>query len=279
MDRDRYSFIAHSGLDLCNPIASAKIDAALDVMNLAPHCRVLDIGAGQGEILFRIAQRHHALGVAVERSARCAATLRQRVDSLNLAHRVDVVEADAAEYALALLAAQDSSNDATRRDPSAARPTTQFDASLCVGSSHALGGFEAAISTLTRLTRPDGLILLGEGYWKRSPDPEYLVALGNASADESRPHHANIDLLVAHGLEPIWSTTASDDEWDQYEWSYFRNIDNFCRNNPSDPDAPAMLDRARAWRHTAQRWGRDTLGFALYLCRTPSGHRNLPAAP
>ena len=42
------------------------------------------------------------------------------------------------------------------------------------------------------------------------------------------------------------------------------------RANPHDPDAQAMLERIRPWREAYLRWGRDTLGFGLYLFRLPS---------
>lgn len=260
MDRDRSSFLAHSSLDICNPISSTKVDAAIAQLALSPHASILDIGAGKGEILCRACEQLQAVGVAVERSPRFCTAIRERAALRNLAHRIQVHETDAADYVRARLAA-----------PPPATPTardSRFHASLCIGSTHALGGLDSAITTLTQLTRPGGILLIGEGYWKRTPDPEYLAALGGTEA-ESRPHHANIDLLIARGLEPLWATTASDDEWDAYEWAYFRNIDDFCRANPNDPDATALLARARAWRHTAQRWGRDTLGFGLYLARTP----------
>ncbi|MCC6194158.1 MAG: class I SAM-dependent methyltransferase, partial [Burkholderiales bacterium] len=36
-----------------------------------------------------------------------------------------------------------------------------------------------------------------------------------------------------------------------------------------DPDVPAMLERIRKWRDGYLRWGRDTLGFAVYLFYRP----------
>ena len=35
------------------------------------------------------------------------------------------------------------------------------------------------------------------------------------------------------------------------------------------PDARAMLDRSRRWRDAYLRWGRDTMGFAVYLFYRP----------
>ncbi|MEZ6235588.1 MAG: class I SAM-dependent methyltransferase [Phycisphaerales bacterium] len=256
MDRDRASFIAHASLDICNPVSPAKTDAAIDAMLLDAGARVLDIGAGKGEILCRVCERFGATGVAVERSAACCGAIRERADARSLGKRIRVEQRDAGEYVRELL------------DGAAAGEG--FDACLCVGSVHALGDLGAAVPILTRLTRPGGLVLLGTGYWKRPPAPEYLEALGGRE-DEAMSHGATIEFLVERGLEPLWAATASDDDWDAYEWAYFRGAYEHCRAHPEDPDAPAMLERARAWRRIAQRWGRDTLGFGLYLARTGEG--------
>jgi hypothetical protein len=65
------------------------------------------------------------------------------------------------------------------------------------------------------------------------------------------------------------ATTASQDEWDDYEWKYCRSIERYAREQLDDPDNPWMLERIRRWRDGYLRWGRDTLGFALYLFYRP----------
>ena len=58
-----------------------------------------------------------------------------------------------------------------------------YAAACCIGSTHALGGLETALTRLTELVRPGGYVVVGEGYWLRPPEPEVLDALG-ATADE-----------------------------------------------------------------------------------------------
>ena len=109
-------------------------------------------------------------------------------------------------------------------------------------------------------------MVVGLGYWKRPPAPEYLAVMG-AAADENTTHAGTIGLLVREGLMPVWATTASDDEWDEYEWAYARNIEDFARANPGDPDTARFLERSRGWRDIVATWGRETLGFGLYVAR------------
>jgi len=39
---------------------------------------------------------------------------------------------------------------------------------------------------------------------------------------------------------------------------------------PEDPDVPAMLERIRRWRDGYLHWGRETLGFGVYLFHRPA---------
>jgi hypothetical protein len=74
---------------------------------------------------------------------------------------------------------------------------------------------------------------------------------------------------VEAGLIPMHATTATSDEWDEYEWKYCRSIERYAREQPNDPDVPEMLEQIRRWRDAYLRWGRDTLGFAVYLFYRP----------
>ena len=82
-------------------------------------------------------------------------------------------------------------------------------------------------------------------------------------------HRGNVQAGVEAGLIPMHATTANADEWDEYEWKYCRSIERYAREQPEDPDVPAMLERIRKWRDAYLRWGRDTLGFAVYLFYRP----------
>ena len=46
---------------------------------------------------------------------------------------------------------------------------------------------------------------------------------------------------------------------------YSRAIERYVAEQPDDADGPAMLERVRRWRDGYLRWGRDTLGFGVYL--------------
>ena len=80
-------------------------------------------------------------------------------------------------------------------------------------------------------------------------------------------HTQNIFTAEDYGLIPLWSTVANEDDFDAYEWLYSKSIEDYCYMTPEDPDCPAMLGKIRSWREMYLKWGRDTLGFGLYLFR------------
>ncbi len=144
-----------------------------------------------------------------------------------------------------------------------------FDLTAMLGSGGIAGGVAGICARLAQWTRPGGYVLIGEGYWAKAPAAEYLAHLG-AAPDELRDHRGNVEAGIAAELIPLHATVASSDEWDEYEWKYSRSIERYAIEEPEDPDVAAMLERIRRWRDAYLRWGRDTLGFGLYLFLRPA---------
>jgi len=244
MDRARYSFVAHRGIAYWNPIGEARLARALGVVGLSAGQRVLDVGAGVGEMLLGLIERHGVSGVAVEREAMFVREMRERAKRVDAA-KLEIVESDAKSFVRE--AAPES-----------------FDVVMCIGASHALGDYTMTLRGLSRLVKPGGHIVMGEGYWKKPPDPEYLASFGG-SAEEMTTHAGNVEEGAAMGLIPLFATTASEDEWDAYEWAYATNIERHLMEHPDDPEADQMRERCRAWRSGYLRWGRETMGFGVYV--------------
>lgn len=247
MDHAKFSTIAHRDHAYCNPLDPAVLDQVMDQLGLGPGRRVLDIGCGKGSLLVCIAERYGASGTGVDINAAFLAEGRMWAEGRGVASLIELREMGASRLA--------------------AEPAS-FDAAICIGSTHALGGYRETLRALARLVRPGGTLLVGEGYWRREPEPEYLDRLG-ATADEMTTHEGTIAAGVADGLEPRGAWMSSDRDWDRYEDLYARTMETYVATHTEDPDAPAMRERIRRWRETYLRWGRDTLGFGLYLFARP----------
>jgi SAM-dependent methyltransferase len=233
VDRASLSEVTHAGLPFANPLSEEKVDELIGAMALGAGSRVLDVGAGNGEILRRVVARYGVRGIGLDPVAQPG------VDARTELRRARIEEL-------------------TERD---------FDVVLNVAASHAFGTWEEALAGLVGLVRPGGMVLFGEGYWRREPPAAYLEALGGATADELPPGLAE---LVAggerRGLRALQLVVASEDDFDRYEWRLIRNGERAAAQLGDDPDA----DQLRAWVEQARRrvlgeGGRDTLGFALIL--------------
>jgi SAM-dependent methyltransferase len=243
MDRTRFSFIAHRDMDFCSPIGPARVARAIELMGLAPGAEVVDIGAGKCEWLARILLSVPASkGIGVEPAAMFADEAERRHAAYVRGGRLDVKRLSAAAYVEGL-------------------GGRKVDAALCIGSTHAFGDHVKTLEALAGLVRPGGVMVVAEGYWKQRPSEGYLKALGGDESDLTT-HAGNIERAIERGLTPRWACTVTEDEWDEYEWAYSRGIDSFVRE---DADAGAMIERSRSWRETYVKWGRETLGFGVYV--------------
>lgn len=78
--------------------------------------------------------------------------------------------------------------------------------------------------------------------------------------------HAQVaQRITKQGWQVIFSTTATQHEWDTYEGHYRGNMVKWLTTNPNDPDAPAFRERSDKWYQTYLTMGRDTLGFGYYI--------------
>lgn len=234
-----------------NPLSSEKADRLVQLLQLGPGSRTLDAGCGTGEFLLRVVAHHGGHGVGVDRDPKCIDAARQSAAARGPASRCEFHAADAAEF----------------EDARGA-----FDLGICIGSTHAFGAGDAAypntIRRMQELVRPGGWVLLGEGYWKQEPAPEYLALIGDP-VGIYRDHAANISFAEARGWIPIYAAVSSEDDWDHFEWSHQMKV---RREAGALPDAAARetkLARSREWRDGYLRWGRSTMGFGLYLFRVP----------
>jgi cyclopropane fatty-acyl-phospholipid synthase-like methyltransferase len=255
MSDNLYTFVGNRDLLFANPLSEATVTRAIDVLPLRRGAVVADFGAGFCELPVRLVEKYDATVTAIELSPMIAQTARLRVQRRLAEHRgqggVTVHEGDAGKFRATI-------------------PPSVFDLSVCIGSTQSLGGYQNALTVLIRLTKPGGLLLIGEMFWKREPTPTFLQATGMHEGD-CVPHHVNSERAIEMGLTPLWIVSADEREFDEYEWAHARAIEHFAGENADMPETRTMLERSRAWRNAYLRWGRHIIGFGLYLFRTPGG--------
>ncbi len=111
-------------------------------------------------------------------------------------------------------------------------------------------------------------LALGEGYWRQPPAAGYTALLGEP-AGIYHDHAGNIAVAEQLGLVPLYATVSNEDEWDDFEWGHRQRFELAAWRNPGDLDAQQRLQESREWRDGYLRWGRDTMGFGLYVFLRP----------
>jgi SAM-dependent methyltransferase len=244
MNRRRFSAIGHTDHVFLSPVSDAKIERLIDLCDLQPGARVVDLGCGKGELVARIVERYEADGEGIDNSP----------------FFLDIAWARAARVRRGKLIVRSADAADVNLEPAS------VDLGLCVGSTFILGGLRGTLRRFASLLKPGALALIGEGYWKKEPHADYLALLGG-TRDELGSHASNVATLEDEGFTPLYQCVASEDDWDHYEGLYLRGVERFAHANPDDVDRHAMLERIRRWRDGYLKHGRDTLGFGFYLAR------------
>lgn len=228
------------------PLSEARADRLVQRLASNAPATVLDIGCGWGELMLRVlAAVPKATGTGIDLDAEDLAGGRQAAEARGLTDRVRFLEESAT---------------GTAHGPA--------DLVLCVGASQALGDLPGALAELRRLVSGHGRVLLGEGFWQRTPTPAELSRMWPDAAATDHPDLATlIDLTIAAGFRPEWTETASLDEWEEFESGYLADTEVWLAGHPDHPLAEET--RRRADRHRAA-WltYRGVLGLA-YLTLVP----------
>ena len=147
---DPYAFLAVLGKRVIHPGGRASTDRLLELADVKPGERVLDIGCGVGTTAIRLARDHQADVVAADIAELMRERAAANVSAAGVATRVRVEDADIQSLPYA-----DSSFDAV-----VAEAVTMFVSR------------RRAAAELARVTRPGGRVLATEFCWRRPPTDE-----------------------------------------------------------------------------------------------------------
>jgi SAM-dependent methyltransferase len=230
-----------------NPLSSERADQLIRLLGLTQADRVLDAGCGSGEFLLRVVETSGATGLGIDKDRACISAALAQTRARGVAGRCEFLCADLQDNAL---------------EPAS------FSVGICLGATHAFASgeaaYRAALTALGCLVRPGGKILIGEGYWKQDPAPEYLVLLGDPIGIY-RDHAGNLELARRLDFELLFAGQSSREEWDAFESAHAAKIAHEAAHAPGDVLLATKLARSKRWYDGYVRWGRSTMGFGFYL--------------
>ncbi|MEM1377257.1 MAG: class I SAM-dependent methyltransferase [Pseudomonadota bacterium] len=210
---------------------------------------VLDAGCGSAEFLINLTRATGCYGVGVDIDQAALDIGSQHAGDLIQTGRLDLERIDL-------------------RNPDVF--DGDFDAAICLGSSHAFAEAENAypvmLERLCKLVRPSAKLLIGECFWKKEPAPDYLELLGEP-VGIYRSFDENIKCAASAGLKLIEADQATLQEWDIFELHHLRRAEDSLSDTSGDPSVKDKLKSHREWYEGYEEWGRETLGFGFYLFR------------
>lgn len=247
MDMWKFFDITHREQVVCNPMSEGKIARLVELLRLPTDARVADIACGKGEFLIRLAEAYGVRGTGVDLSpffiAAAESRFRARVPSAG----ITFTEMNGADF----------------------KPDEPHSLDLvsCIGASWVFGGHAGTLEALSRMVKPGGWVIVGEPFWRQEPSADYLAASGLAR-EEFGSHFSNAEAGERHGLHLVHAIVSNEDDWDRYEGLQWYATAEYARAHPDDPDLAELVEQVEKGRATYLRWGRDVLGWAIYLFRS-----------
>lgn len=241
--------ITHRGHLICNPTSVDKLSHLVGLLRLPAGAQVVDIACGKGEFLIRLVKAYGVRGTGIDISPFQLADARSRLEARAPRAGVFFDQMNGADY----------------------KPDEphSMDLASCIGASWIFGGHAQTLAALIGMVRPGGWVIVGEPYWRKQPPKDYLEALECASEDFGS-HSANAEAGERLGMELVHTIASSQDDWDIYEGLQWLAADEYARTHHDDPDLREVGERVNRGKAAYLRWGRDTLGWAIYVFRAPS---------
>ncbi len=243
MDIPRIFNITESAHRIHNPFTPEKYATLGAVLRMEPGTRILDLGSGSGEMLCTWARDYGITGVGVDMSQLFSAQAKRRAEELRVADRVTFIHDDAAGYVA----------------------DEKVDVAACVGATWIGGGYTGTIELLAKSLSHEGIILIGEPYWLKSPLTED-IAKGcetNAISD-----FLLLPELIASfgelGYDVVEMVLADQEGWDRYETAKWFTMRRWLEANPDDDFSDEIRAHLTSGPKRYVTYTREYLGWGVF---------------
>jgi len=243
MDIPRIFNIAESAHRIHNPFTSEKLATLGAVLRLESGTRVLDLGSGSGEMLCTWARDYGITGVGIDMSQLFSEQAKRRAEELGVADRVQFIHADAAGYVA----------------------DEKVGVAACIGATWIGGGVVGTLELLAKSLRSDGIILVGEPYWRRQP-PSEDVAKG-CLAHSVSDFRLLPELIGSFGeldYDVVEMVLADQEGWDRYEAAKWLTMHQWLKANPTDDLAGEVRALLSSEPRRYAAYTREYLGWGVF---------------
>ncbi|QYK03551.1 SAM-dependent methyltransferase [Shewanella zhangzhouensis] len=243
MDIPRIFNICESDHRIHNPFTEDKFQTLGAALRLKHGVSVLDLACGSGEMLCTWARDYGVFGTGVDMSQLFSEQAKTRAKELGVANRVKFIHGNAEGYV---------SNE-------------KVDIAACIGASWIAGGVTGTIELLKRSLKTNGIILIGEPYWRQLPPTDEVASgcLAKTKADYLELPQL-ITLFNDNGYEVIEMVLANQDGWDRYEAAKWFTMRRWLEENTDDELAQEIRSLLRTEPKRYVTYTREYLGWGVF---------------
>lgn len=235
-----YYAVAERDHEIQNPLSPEKVRELGRRLRLDPATQVLDLACGKCGPATILAGEFGCRITAVERAPEFVADARERIAAAGLGDRIELVEADAAEFELG---------------------EERYDVVMCLGASFIWDGLEPELAVLRPAVRGRGAVVVGEPFWNRWPLPDGVDGGGYLPLGDT------VARFTAARLPAETLIASSLDDWDRYESLHWRALQDWLDANPDDEDGARIRELHERNRDDYLIWARELLGWAVFVGR------------
>ena len=125
------------------------------------------------------------------------------------------------------------------------------------------------LQQMSQRVRAGGLIVVGDLYWRKEPEPEYQQVLGDGFPSFDTDHAALARSGAGLQLILLYCARSNEDEWDHFEGCFALNGYMRALAIPDKSGREKALAKSRRWYDAYLRWGHTTMGFGYFVFLKP----------
>ena len=250
MDIPHHFVIRESGSRIINPLEESQLDSLGRKLQLNPGAEILDLACGKGEMLCTWARDYGYTGTGIDLSRHFIADAQVRAAELGVSDHVRFQQADATGH--------------VSKNP--------VDVASCLGSSWIGGGpswqgrISGTLELLQRSLKPNGLLLIGEPYWRHEPPHQEALEACFANSVEDFPF---LEPLLSHvddlGYDLVEVCLATPESFDRYSGAQWLSVRRWLNAHPEDKHAEDFRKEMATTPRGHMLYQREHLGWGVLV--------------
>lgn len=243
MDIPRIFNITESNHRIHNPFSPEKLAILGAALHMNAGARLLDLGCGSGEMLCTWARDHGIIGTGIDMSQLFVEKAVLRAKELGVSDSVQFIHGNAAGYV----------------------SEEMVDVACCIGASWIAGGISGILKLLEQSLLPNGIILIGEPYWRNLPPTEDIAkgCLARSISDFLELPQL-ISSFVDLNYDVVEMVLADQDSWDRYEAAKWITMRRWLESNKNDEMAKEVRDKLSSEPCRYATFSREYLGWGVF---------------